>query len=308
MNKENLQNFDDEINLKDLFLALWNKKILISSITTSAAIIAVLYSLSLPNIYISNALLAPTSSEDSLSSKLGGYSSLAGLAGLGLPADSGSKSMEAIERIRSYDFFVDQFIPNIKFENLVAAKNWTKTSNVLNYDLKVFNKTNNEWVSSDKAPFLSKPSYQEAYEIYREILTISEDKKTSFISISIEHISPFIAERWLKLIIQNINNHMRELDKSIAQNSIDFLNITAQKTNLSEMKVVIFKLVESQVQTLTLAEANKDYIFKAISSPIAPEKKSKPSRASISILLTLLGFMTSIIISLLLHYFNFKKN
>lgn len=308
MHNHDLENFNDEVSLKEIFLVLSSKKILITTITTLSAIFAVLYSLSLPNIYTSNALLAPTSSEDSLSNKLGSFSPLAGLAGLGLSADPGSKSSEAIARISSYDFFVNQFIPNIDFENLVAAKKWIKTSNTLNYDSSIFNKTSNKWVTSDKPPFLSKPSNQEAYEIYTKILTISEDKRTSFISISIEHISPFIAEKWLKLIIHNINDHMRELDKSIAKSSIDFLNVTAQKTNLSEMKLVISKLVENQVQILTLAESNKDYVFKAISSPIAPEKKSKPSRSSIASMGTFIGFMISIIISLLLYYLAPKKN
>ena len=115
--------FDDEVDFKEIFLALWNRKILITSITTIAAIVSVLYALSLPNIYTSNAVLAPASAEDSFSSKLGGYSALAGMAGISLPSDNGSKTPEAIERIKSYDFFVNEFLPNIKFENLIVQKN-----------------------------------------------------------------------------------------------------------------------------------------------------------------------------------------
>lgn len=308
MNNDNSQNHDDEIDFKEIFLILWNKKLLIIAITTIAAVISISYALSLPNIYSSKALLAPTAADESLNSKLSSYSSIAGLAGISLPANTGSKSAEAIERIKSYDFFVNLFVPNIKFENLVAVNRWIQVNNTIAYDESIFDKTKNEWVREIQYPMLAKPSNQEAYEVYSQILTISENKKNSFITISIEHHSPFIAEKWLNLIIQNINHHMRELDKNIAKNSIDFLNISAQNTNLSEIKVAISKLVENQIQTLTLAEANKDYVFKPISSPIAPEKKSKPSRAFICILGTIFGLIFSVFLSFMLHFFTFKKS
>ena len=56
-----------------------------------------------------NALLAPTGEEETLGKKLGGYSSLAGIAGINISSERGSKSKEAIERIKSYDFFIEEF-------------------------------------------------------------------------------------------------------------------------------------------------------------------------------------------------------
>ena len=258
-------------------------------------IISVIYSLSLPNIYASQSILTPASSQESLSDKLGSFSSFApAIPGISLPKTSVNKSLEGIERIKSFDFFVDRFLPNIKFQNLVAAKKWDQATNTIIYDKKMFNHIDRVW--------LEKPSNQEAYEIYTEILSVLQSDKTSLVSMRIEHLSPFVAEKWLKLIIKNINNHMREIDKNLAKNSIDFLNISAQKTNLSEIKSVIFRLMENQIQILTLAESNEYYIFKPISSPIAPEKKSRPARSIICILGTLLGLVIGICISLVSHY------
>ena len=295
MNKENSYNYDDEVDLRELFLAIWDRKILIAFVTSLVAIASVLYALSLPNVYSSNALLASASPEDSLSSKLGGFSSLAGMAGVSIPSASGGKTTEAIERIKSFDFFVNQFLPNIDYKNLVAVQKWKRDTNTIIYNDDIFDLS------------IEKPSHQGAYIIYNGALKISQDTKTQFVSIGIDHLSPYIAEKWLKVIIQNINDYMRELDKTIAQNSIDFLNSSAQKTNLTEIKIVISKLIENQIQILTLAEATKDYVFKPLSSPFAPEKKSSPSRSRISVMGTILGFMFSILISLLLNYFKTKK-
>jgi len=297
----------DEINLKELFSVLWSRKVLIASITTMFAIVSISYSLLLPNIYESKALLAPAMPEDSLANKLGGYSSLAGIAGISLPADSGSKSTEAIERIKSYDFFVNQFIPHIEFKNLVAAKEWNQINNSISYDKNIFDNATSRWTRKINYPRLAKPSYQEAYEIYKKILKISEDKKTSFVSLSIEHRSPYISEKWTKLIILNINDHMRDIDKALADSSIVFLTSTSTNTNLAEIKRSISNLIEKQIQVLTLTEANKDYVFKLISSPVVPEKSTKPSRLIICILGTILGFIFSICTSLVLYFSSSRK-
>ena len=41
-------------------------------------------------------------------------------------------------------------------------------------------------------------------------LTVSEDKKSGLISVSIEYYSPQIAKQWLDLYISAINKHMQE--------------------------------------------------------------------------------------------------
>ena len=298
----------DEIDLAEIFKILWENKKIIIGFTTFSAIFSVFYALSLPNIYSSNALLAPTSPEESLQSKIGA-TSLGGLAGLNIPKDYVKKSTEAIERIKSYDFFIEEFIPNIKYENLVAVKTWDKKTNTLIYNKDLYDNKLNKWVEKNGSS--QKPSTQQAYKVYRQILQISEDKLSALVSISIEHKSPYVAQSWVDLIIRNINDYMRKIDKTIAQNSIDYLNEIYLDTSLTEIKDVTARLIENQIQKLTLAEANKDYILKPIVSPIAPERKSKPSRSTICIMITILGFMLSLVISLvhhfLINYLNSKK-
>ena len=52
---------DDEIDLRELFLVLWEGKGLITIVVGLAAIISVVVALSIPNIYKSTAILAPKS-------------------------------------------------------------------------------------------------------------------------------------------------------------------------------------------------------------------------------------------------------
>ena len=76
--------FDDEIDLRELSYVLLEGKWIIVSVTAFVSIIGVIFSLLLPNIYESKALLVPVKSSSSIAGALGNYSSLAGLAGIGL--------------------------------------------------------------------------------------------------------------------------------------------------------------------------------------------------------------------------------
>ena len=98
--------YEDDIDLSEIFTILWDGRFVIMLITTIFAISSVLYSLSLPNIYSSTSVLAPTTQDDSLNSKLSGYRSIAGIAGINIPKGQLTQSEESIERIESYDFFV----------------------------------------------------------------------------------------------------------------------------------------------------------------------------------------------------------
>ena len=89
---------------------------------------------------------------------------------------------------------------------------------------------------------------------------------------------------------------MRAADEDQAKKSIVFLNKIIESTDIKTTKEIISTLLEKQMQTLMLTSAEKNYVFEIIDSPIVPEKKSRPSRARISILGTILGLLLSILI------------
>ena len=114
--KENINNNDfekleDEIDLKELFNILYDGKWTILSITTLISIIGVIYSLLLPNIYESKALLVPVNSSNSISGALQSYSGLAGLAGISLPSTSDEgNSAKALQKINSLSLITKKSI------------------------------------------------------------------------------------------------------------------------------------------------------------------------------------------------------
>ena len=302
INKSEDINFDDQVDLKEIFLILWDRKFFIAFITSIFAGISILYALNLPNVYTSASLLAPVSSEDSLSSKLRNFSSLGAISGVSLPSGPVSKSSEAIARIKSFEFFSDYFLPNVKLEDIVAVQKWDPIQNELFYNEKIYNATSRKWIRDLQDPKKNIPSAQEAFEFFQNMIKITEDKQTSFITISINHKSPFVAKEWVELIIYEINESRRKIDKEIAQNSILYLDETLETTNINSVKDTAVKLLESQMQTLMLTSSSEYYVLKIIDSPIVPEKKSGPSRSLICVLGTFFGTIVSIILVVLQNY------
>lgn len=289
------------LDFKIIFhILIKNKYTLLLSVVISV-FLSILIAIFSPNVYKSKTILTPVVTDSSISAQLGNFSTLSSIAGIPLPGDSSNKSTEALERIISYDFFVNEFLPYIKLENLVAIKSWEMNSNTIKYNAKIYNHNNQSWVRDASPPFSSKPSNQEAFEIYSEIINVTESKGSPFITISIESYSPYLAKNWLDLIIKRIDSHMRELDKISATKSIAFLNSTISSTNLAEIKDVLSDLLAQQTQTLMLTESLSDYVFKTISSPVVAEKKSRPNRAMICILGAVIGVIFGILLSIYSH-------
>ena len=301
MNELDKNIYSDEIDVKDIINELFAFKKTIISFTSLAAICSVIYALYLPNIYTSSALLSVANEKNQLSSKLGSFSTLAGIAGVSLPTDTNNPSAEAVARMKSFDFFSTYFLPNITLEDLYASNGWDSEKNIILYDSKLFDKSKNKWTNGPA------PSNQEAYEIYKEIFSVSEDAKTGFVTVSIKSFSPHKAKEWLEIVIYNINESMRDENIKTASNSIEFLNNQMQTTNLKELKDGLSQLMQSQMQNLMLASVSDSYIYKVINSPIAPEKKSAPGRAFISIFGTFLGLVLSSLFALF-RYYRIKGN
>jgi LPS O-antigen subunit length determinant protein (WzzB/FepE family) len=299
MNEKNLTFNDLDVLL--LVNVLIKKKFFISFVTFFAAILSVFIALSIPNTYKSSIVLAP-SAPNNTSSELGNLAQFSSLAGINIPTGGDSKSTEAQERIKSLDFFTNEFLPYIKPENLVAIKSWNREEDSIEYDKSIFDPIKKKWVIKKSWPLdKSRPTNQELYKSYKENLQIDENNDSGFITISFSSRSANLSKLWLDLIVANINNSMREIDKNTAQESIDFLQASKKDTNLQYMQEIFSRLTESQVQTLMLASSNKSYVLKIISPAYPSEQKDMPNRALICILGTLIGFVASCILTIAIY-------
>lgn len=297
--------FDDEIDLKKIFYVLLEGRKIIFSLTGFITCIAVIYSLLLPNIYESKALLVPVDITNGISRALGGYSSLAGLAGISLPSGvEDGNSAKAIKKITSLSFFKENILANIYLPNLMAVKSWNYETNTIVYNKKIYDINTAEWVRNYSYPQKQIPTYQESYEVFIEDhLSLIEDKKSGFITLTIKHQSPYIAKQWAELIVKEVDNFYRVKDKLESEKAVNYLNKQISLTSLSEIKKVLAELLQEETKKLTLIEANQAYVFDYIDPPAVMEEKAKPSRVMICIVGIFLGGILGVLLVLIRHYF-----
>jgi uncharacterized protein involved in exopolysaccharide biosynthesis len=299
MKNNNIDEYvEDDIDISVLIRALLDGKWIIASLTGIASVLVVWYSLSLPNIYTGKALLVAVSAQDSVSSSVQELSGLASLAGISI-SDSSDTSAVALEKIKTLSFFEEKILPQISLPNLFAVKSWDPKSNTIIYDTEIYDASNNIWVREVELPKTPEPSSQESHRSFEDHLSVYQDPKTSFISISIDHQSPFIAKKWADLVVNEINSYFREKDRLEANFAVNYLNNEIYNTRLSEVKEVIAAVLAQQIQQLTLIEANINYVFDYIDPPVVMEKKSSPRRAMICIIGALLGGFIGSIIALI---------
>ena len=306
--REVLASHDDEIDLRELFSVLWAGKKVIVAITSLFAVAAVVYALSIANEYKASIVIAPAQQEGGgLSGALGQLGGLASLAGVSLGGGGGSEAAVAQEIMQSWGF-VEQFIVNNELEvEVFAAEGWNKTSNVLTIDSDLYDKDSNKWLI-DEAGQLRAPTSWELYEAFSKRLSVSEDKKSGLTSVSIEYFSPIVAKNWVDLYVAAINEHMRQRKLSQVNSNIEYLQAQVEKTSIAEMREVFYQIIEEQVKNKMLAEASPEYAFVTVSPSMVPEEKSKPKRALMCILGTLLGGMLSVLYVLVRHYASNKKD
>jgi LPS O-antigen subunit length determinant protein (WzzB/FepE family) len=301
-------NSDDELDLAELWRAIWSGKLTIIIISFIFSVASIAFALSKPDVYKASVLLSPASTEGAggmgaLAGQLGG---LASLAGVSLGGGGTDKTALALEIIKSRAFLETYIAKHELLIPLIAAENWDRVNEKLIIDNEIYDKRSNKWIREVSYPKTTNPSSWEAYQELLKLISSSQDKTTSLVTIDVEFYSPKIAEQWLTWLVADVNNFMREQDEKEAQASIDYLTNQLEKTEISAMETVFYQLIEEQTKNMMLTKVSPEYVLKTIDPAQVPDTKEGPKRALIVVLGTMLGGMLSVLV-VLIRYFSNKR-
>lgn len=305
---ENSTQYDNQIELKELMLAIWQGKVWIIIIVTLFTVCGVIYALSLSNVYKSSVILAPnfdeSPSSSGMASQLGG---LATIAGISLSANEVSKTQIAMHTLKGKSFLFD-FINKYELKpELLASVGWDPIREQLIYDDKLFNIEKNSWVREVTFPKKVIPSDLEVYNKFlTDNLRVNQDKESGLVTVTVSHFSPTLAKKIVDRLVLEINSISKRDEIYEARRSIKYLRGEVEKTNVAELKKVFYQLIEQQTQRVLLANVRDDFAFKVIDHAIVPEDKYKPKRAIIVAVFGLLGCFIAILVAIV-KYFKFKR-
>ncbi|WP_446890887.1 Wzz/FepE/Etk N-terminal domain-containing protein [Aeromonas veronii] len=293
----------DEIDLRELFAALWRGKWWIVASTLVGAGIAVIFALSLPNIYRSEALLAPSTEQQGggLAAMAAQFGGLASLAGVNLGGEGSDKTAMAVEIGKSRQF-LSHFIRQHQLEvPLMAVTKADKATGELVIDEDVYDVASKKWVRDVPQGKSVEPTDWELVKAFRELASISQDTKSRLVTVAVEYYSPESAKQWVDWLVADLNEAMKLRDQTDATRNITYLKAQLEKTPVADMQKVFYQLIEDQTKTLMLTEVNQEYVFKTLDPAVVAEEKAKPKRALIAVLGTLLGGMLGVMMVLIRH-------
>lgn len=272
----------EEISLRELFDAVWARRLLIIALTLAFGIAAAVVSLLLPEKYEASVVLSPV--DDDGSGKLGGagallsqFGGLASLGGLSL-GGGGSKSV-AIATLQSHalteDFIRENdLLPTLYEDDWDAAnKRWTITD-------------------PEKIP----TQWKAERDFAKKVRSVNEDKKTGLVTLTIEWTDPEIAAKWATELVDRTNRRLRAKAIAESQTNLAYLNEQLTKTSVLELQKSIYGLIEAEIKKVMLANGSEEYAFKVIDPARVAEEKVSPKR----MLMTAVGLFAGMMLGFLL--------
>ena len=268
---------EDVVNLATIFAILGNSWRTLISAALLGAIIAAVISLQMRSLYRAEILVAPVTRDrlgglDALRNQFGGLAELAGVD----VGTSGGRKEESFATLTSMGF-ARSFILTENLMPILFADRWnSKTS---------------RWREGEKQPTLEAG----VKSFTKNVRTVTEDRKTGLVTVSVEWYSAQLAARWANRMVEMVNERLRTEAIRNADFSIEYLNKELAKTNVVEMEQAIYRLIENQVNSAMLANVEHEYAFRVIDPAVAPETRVSPKRTVMTLVGGAIGLFVGVI-------------
>jgi len=251
---------DDEIDLFELWETLMAGKWLILACAALCFAAAATLAFKMTPKYEAR-VVSIYAKEDSGGRLAGQFGGLAELAGINL-GSSGDGSDAALAFLKSR-VFLDRFIAENEILPAIYAGIWDSQKKT--------------WT----VPPEQQPTPYKAYQFFSQgLLNIGVDKKTGLITLTITWKDREQAVRWANTLVHEANEQLRQKAIAETQQSIAYLEKELQKTSVVEVQNTIFRVMESQIKTMMMANTQEQFAFKVIDPAVAVDVDAfvKPKR------------------------------
>lgn len=214
-----------------------------------------------------------------LAALAGQFGSLAEMAGVNV--GGGSSSKEAALAYLKSRIFIEHFIKERNLLPVLFSGKWDASAN--------------KWKVQESKDI---PSFWDAYQYFsKKILSVTADKKTGLITITIEWKDREQAVAWANEIVRDANSDLRQKTITETQLSLSYLEKELQKTSVIEVQQAIFKVMESQIKNKMMANVQEQFSFKVIDPAALMDEDAyvQPKRPLIMALGLIAGLILGIV-------------
>jgi len=223
----------------------------------------------MPPVYRSEVLVVPaegSQAKGGLSSLLDRFGGLAGLAGLNLAGSSGGQSQQAIELLKSRGFLA-KFIQENNLLPVLFGSCWDEPAK--------------QWICDPD----DVPTIDDGVERFRRRV-VHVDDRGSTIAIRIDWTDRELAAEWANLLVETLNERMRQRAIEESKRSLEYLDRQLTGTSTVEVRASIYRLVEEQLNKAMLASVRREFVFEVL-DPAVPSDPDRPQRPRPALFLTI---------------------
>jgi uncharacterized protein involved in exopolysaccharide biosynthesis len=250
--------YDDEIDLWELWETVWSGRWLIVAITSVFTLGGVTYALLAQEWYKVDVVLAPADKKGAAGGALAQFGGLASLAGISLP---GAGEGEPVAVLKSKDF-ARSFIAELNLMPIL-------------FEGTDFSKR--------------KPDIRDAVSAFDGIRTVSEDKKSGLVTLSVRWKDPDTAAEWANLLVKRLNDRLRTQAEAESERNVAYLQREIAATSVVSLQQSMGRVLEGEMQKLMLARGNEEFAFKVIDRATPPKQRDAPKRTLIALVSMLAG-------------------
>jgi len=220
-----------------------------------------------------------------LISQLGGVGSM---LGIGLDGESTARRNLAVFKSRA---FAEKFIEAKGLMPVLFEKRWNAQAKT--------------WKQDGKDP----PTLSEGVRALEKIRTIADDRRAGLITVSIWGRAPALAASWANDMFAFANQVLRQQAIDESEVTIRYLDSQLAETREVGVREALYKVMESQMKTGTLARTRSDFAFRVIDPATPPLKRDRVSPKILPVGFTgaLGGALFGFFLSLLLPAYRVRR-
>lgn len=266
---------DEEISLRELALQLWQGRWIIIALVVLCTAAMTVAAYSMTRVYRSAIVFVPANagknSGGGLSAALGQLGGLASLAGVSVGSGD-TDTQEALAVLGSREL-TERFITENNLMPRLYAKIWDAAAG--------------DWTVPEKA----RPTMSKAVDYFNQIRTVTQDKKTGLITMSIDWSDRLEAAAWANDLLKRTNEAMRARAIAQSEASLGFLDKELKVTTQLGTQEAINRLIEMQIKQRMLANVTAEYSFRVVDKafPSDADLAIKPKKLQMILAGALLG-------------------
>ena len=282
---------DDEIDLRELFDALWRGKFLIMLCVVAAIALAALYLRSAERKYTVRYVFAPVATENA-GPNLGGLGGLASLAGVSLPSSSSGDFLTFKFLLKSEEVAA-QILEDEQLAQAIFASEWDINSRTYRKppDGKYtpYIRTVKKLLTGQDAKSYIPPNAARLSDWLSKAFSSSEDRDTGFLTLSAETPKPDLMIRVMAKATEQTDRLLKERYIASAEQTMGFYQQQLAKARAREHREALAKLIAQEDQKLMLASKGTYFVAEPLTEPSVSLNPTSPKASLVLALSVVLG-------------------